>query len=449
VLRNAQPPGLSFWYRQGPVPLIPRSGGSLGEWVEETPLDVPGTFDVTLDTTGRLRSFLAVRPRLRETKGAGGEPDWRPLIESAGFDPAALRAIDPAWSPPVHAERVVAWSARYPDAPAVEVQLHAASLDGRPVWFRIVEPWTRAAEPASMHEGDWARPALVARGACFLFALIGASWMAIRNVKLGRGDQRTALRFAFYLTAVRLLWFVGAHHVVAAEELDVFQAHLAWSLFRFGVLYVFYLALEPYARRLWPTMLVSWVRLFDGRFRDPLVGRDLLAGVFFGVVFPLAFSVVGRFPGLSPIERWSLEALRGWNSALAVLMATHAIAILDVFMVVILLTVLRVLLRRTWLAIGVISVVGYLMFDPGYGQPFDHAVSVAVVLTIFWLVLFRIGLLAAVAALTVDGLLRTMPLGASTSALLALLVVLAIAAWGFWTSLAGRPLFRDELQEAD
>jgi hypothetical protein len=31
-------------------------------------------------------------------------------------------------------------------------------------------------------------------------------------------------------------------------------------------------------RRRWPATLVSWSRLLAGRFRDPLVGRDVLAG---------------------------------------------------------------------------------------------------------------------------------------------------------------------------
>ena len=39
-----------------------------------------------------------------------------------------------------------------------------------------------------------------------------------------------------------------------------------------------YLAIEPYFRRLWPKLLGSWVRILDGRFRDPLVGRDVLLG---------------------------------------------------------------------------------------------------------------------------------------------------------------------------
>jgi hypothetical protein len=45
---------------------------------------------------------------------------------------------------------------------------------------------------------------------------------------------------------------------------------------------VFYLALEPYIRRTWPELLVSWTRTLSGEFNDPLVGRDVFLGILFG-----------------------------------------------------------------------------------------------------------------------------------------------------------------------
>src|SRR5262249_4045098 len=53
-----------------------------------------------------------------------------------------------------------------------------------------------------------------------------------------------------------------------------------------------YLALEPAVRRRWPWGQTAWNRLLAGRFRSPLVGRDVLAGLVFGVVAaPLAPAV--------------------------------------------------------------------------------------------------------------------------------------------------------------
>jgi hypothetical protein len=45
-----------------------------------------------------------------------------------------------------------------------------------------------------------------------------------------------------------------------------------------------YMALEPYVRRRWPSLLISWARLSSGKFGDPLVGRDFLVGTFAGAI---------------------------------------------------------------------------------------------------------------------------------------------------------------------
>ena len=49
------------------------------------------------------------------------------------------------------------------------------------------------------------------------------------------------------------------------------------------MVWVNYIAIEPFVRRLWPELLVSWSRLLEGRLRDPRVGRDLLVGTVIGV----------------------------------------------------------------------------------------------------------------------------------------------------------------------
>src|SRR5439155_1266433 len=48
--------------------------------------------------------------------------------------------------------------------------------------------------------------------------------------------------------------------------------------------WLFYVALEPYVRRFWPQLLIGWTRALSGGLRDPLVGRDILAGVAAGTV---------------------------------------------------------------------------------------------------------------------------------------------------------------------
>src|SRR5262249_15529600 len=62
-------------------------------------------------------------------------------------------------------------------------------------------------------------------------------------------------------------------------------------------------ALEPYVRRRWPWLMVGWNRLLAGRWRDPLVGRDLMGGGLLGVTTTLLSPVQALLPrwmGLAP-----------------------------------------------------------------------------------------------------------------------------------------------------
>ena len=57
-------------------------------------------------------------------------------------------------------------------------------------------------------------------------------------------------------------------------------------------MWVLYLALEPYVRRYWPQAMISWTRALGGRWRDPLVGRDVLYGVVLGVLSAISMASV-------------------------------------------------------------------------------------------------------------------------------------------------------------
>ena len=73
-----------------------------------------------------------------------------------------------------------------------------------------------------------------------------------------------------------------AHHVPNSYEFALFLTFLGFGLVLSSFFWVLYIALEPYVRRRWPATLVSWSRLLAGGFRDPLVGRDVLAGCLVG-----------------------------------------------------------------------------------------------------------------------------------------------------------------------
>src|SRR5262249_53345196 len=75
-------------------------------------------------------------------------------------------------------------------------------------------------------------------------------------------------------------------------ELEQAAAVVARYGLQAALLGLFYLALEPFVRRRWPWGQTAWNRLLAGRFRSPLVGRDVLAGLVFCVSLVLLFSAI-------------------------------------------------------------------------------------------------------------------------------------------------------------
>ena len=229
---------------------------------------------------------------------------------------------------------------------------------------------------------------------------------------------------------------------------------------RVGLAYVFYLAIEPYARRLWPRMLVSWVRILDGGFRDPLVGRDLLLGAAAGALVALINRLMIWVPEtlggpsvLPSWTQWTGEALRGPLSAFVSVVGIHTVKLLEIIFPLTLLLLLRLLLRRNVPAIIALAILATVMFYPGTGSLPGYVIGQLLLLCVVFFVLFRVGLLAFASMFTLSSLIDELPLTVHPSGwylgtvLFSLACIAAPALWGFWTSQAGRPLFRDDVLE--
>jgi Protein kinase domain len=460
ALRSAPPGGVLFWYRQSPEALERVNAAGLRNWIEDPPNTVPGMARVALDPQGRLVSFLVVPGERDEAGPSRPEPDWEPLLRATGVDASTLAPASPEWAPPVYADRRVAWTGSWPGKLDLPLRIEAAAASGRPVSLRIVLPWTRPAEQPPDAIGVWTRVGDLVRASWFVGVVVTAALVALRNVRRGRGDRRGALRFALYLGTVRMVWFLGAHHTASPAEIGVFIGHLSYAMQRFGLAYVFYLAIEPYARRLWPRMLTSWVRVLEGRFRDPVVGRDVLLGCAAGSLIelfarlgPWIPAISGGPPVLPGWSGWTFEPLRGTVPALVSFAAIHTRELFEMFIPVTMLLIFRLLLRRTGPALVAVSLFAMWMFLPESGSAVGYLAAGCVVVPIVWLVLFRGGLLAFAAAFSVSSLIEDLPLTPHPAGwyvgttLLSVVVILAPALYGFWTSLAGRPLIRDALLE--
>jgi hypothetical protein len=457
VVRSERPAAILFSYRQSPKLLTKMAPGSLGHWFRDPPPTLPGMVQLTLDPEGRLISFLAVPSEPDEKVEVPSGPDWAKVFRAAGLDSDSLSEVEPSWIPPVYADQRAAWDGVFPDSPATRIRLEAAAFEGRPVAFRITEPWSLPLGRSESQSRRFASPSEAFRHPTFVLVLIGAVVLAWRNVRLGRGDRKGALRLALYIGTIRFLWSLGAHHMPDSSEVSILVAHFAKGLSLALVVWVFYLALEPYARRLWPRILISWVRLLHGQWRDPLVGRDLLIGALIGVCFTIFIHLSRSLPdwlGLEPfapeVSPLSLEALRGTRQALTAILALHSENVIGSFVNIVFLLLFRLVLRRTWLAAVAVSVVAAFALRPDSGASSVYWISIALLLALTWAFLFRFGLLAILVAMSLVDLLGQMPLTLDPSSwywgvtFLTLSIILVPIIYAFRISLAGRPLFRSE-----
>jgi serine/threonine-protein kinase len=289
----------------------------------------------------------------------------------------------------------------------------------------------------------------------FIIVLLGSALLALRNLKLGRGDRKGAFRLAAFLLAVYFVnWLFTTHHVASEQEALNFFAGLQNMLFWTFFFWVVYLAFEPFVRRRWPGRIISWSRVLAGGFRDPLVGRDILIGALFGTAIILCDfylpNLVPQWLGEAPSVPWfdfPATQLLGIRSFPFGLTQQIFAAVFQPFILLFILLLFYIILRRerlAALALWVIAAVALtLTHETAVGIPFACLSATLVV----WL-LYRYGLLALISAIFFLHLIIFFPITSEFSAwyagdfVLALIVSIALAAFGFYTSLAGEPLFR-------
>jgi serine/threonine-protein kinase len=194
-------------------------------------------------------------------------------------------------------------------------------------------------------------------------------------------------------------------------------------------------------------MLVSWTRLLGGRWRDPLVGRDVLLGTAVGALVTLAVPfvrmIVLRALGLPPLPPYGefLDATLGLRYVLTSLVEITVVTLANAMFLVLILLVLRLALRRDWLAAIAFMVTVSLQSSIQSPLPFVPAL----VLNILGLgaplyVVLRQGVLVTVVAMFVVNLLSAMPVPpslahwAADGTVAALIMVTLLTIYGFRTA---------------
>jgi len=445
LVRTNQPPAIRFWYRESPDYLVTQQIRGVTR-TDPPPFD-PGMVEVLLDTEGRLIGFDARPPSRSKVDGQAPTPDWSRLFALAGLDLTQFTPTQPTYTPPAFADAQMAWTGSYPRAAGDSLRLEAAACRGRLVSFRIIGPWTH---PGPAPLVPYARSYVV-----FLVVLpIGGSLLAWRNARLGRGDRRGAFRLAcFAFLCVLLFRLLVDNHVPSISEAAVLVFSLRDALLAAAIFWVLYMALEPQVRRRSPEMLISWSRLLAGKLRDPLVGAHLLVGGVVGVAasfFQALMTLALPFRDVLWIPQLATGAGDAWS--LWALMLIFAVGVAMSY--ALLLNLLRFLVRRRWLAALLLVAVLALILQPAYVLAFPIVALFGVLAAgLGAYALARFGVVAAMATVFAHLVLRSFPLTThlsawyAKSALLAMLSVLALAIYAFHTTLAGRPLWRDELQE--
>ncbi len=456
-LNSGQPAAIYFWYRQSPRAFDVTDEGMVTE--DTPPRDLPGMTTLTLDTLGRLRSFYAVPPAKSSSVDAA-TPDWSPLFAESGLDQTKFQTVPSTWTPPHETTTRAAWEGSYPDQPELKIHIEAGAFEGKPVYFEIFDAWDQPRDVQASIARFRERALLVLLLAIFITVMVGSALLALRNLKLGRGDRKGAFRLAGFLFVVFFLrWLFTSHHVATEVEAFNFISGMQRVLFWTFFFWVVYLAFEPFVRRRWPGRIVSWSRVLAGGFRDPLVGRDILIGAVIGLGIILSnfllASIVPQWFGYAPPIPWldfPATQLLGIRSFAFGITQQIFGALFQSFILLFFLLMLYIIVRRERIAAVAVWLIGSvalsLTHETALGVPFSLVAAFLVV----W-VLYRYGLLALVSAVFFLHLVIFFPITSDFSAwyaadfVLALIISLALAGFAFYTSLAGQPLFSASLPD--
>jgi hypothetical protein len=441
IVRDA----LDYQYRQSPAPLVPTDlldGPFPGPLVTETdppPSIQSGNAFLVLDAEGRLKSLDLTPPEHEAAASKAPDPDWSPLFRAAGLDETLFKPVESRWTPPLYADRRAAWEGPHPERTGVTMRVEAAAYRGRLVHFRWLGPWSQAARDIV----DTRTPALrVASNAWIVIIntlFLGAAWFAWKNVKAGRGDRRGAARLAAIVVVLcTARWIFGAHHVFSDLEFYVW-INGAENTISFGVfLWLLYLALEPYARRHWPDMLISWSRLLAGRFRDPLVGHALLIGATASAGLALLHGPVVRMAsvalGAASPEPHPPEYVSSPSREFAYFLVIPVERLVWTLGLIFFLVLARRLVRSEVVAAIMVTL---LFSAPFLGQELPIVLVNVLATGLLVLVAIRFGLLAALTMAILTQVLRAFVPTADPSAWyfwtapFAVAIILGVAIWGY------------------
>jgi len=456
----ARPAPVSFWYAQSDGPLVPPGAASGAA----RPIDsLPAIHDVVsvdLDLDGRLLRFRASpategtsrthTPELEATAvsppaTAPGQIVWQRFFAAAGLDPTAFTEANLSVGSAADAHTRVAWTGSFPGRSELPVRIDASATAATVSSFEVSFPWTHR-EPMLAQRTDY-------RSALLLMIIWVAPCLAARlNWRQDRADVRGALR----LGTVAFVAHLGSLLLNADDPFNAFLSRpVFWVALGLGAwTAAVYVAVEPWIRRWWPHALIGWARVVAGRWRDPIVARDVLVALALITVnrcVYLAAVAAMVHAGAPPLNVASIDAVPGefvlshlagtkFIAANMLSSATFGIAIAAVSFF--LLALFRSLLWNQWLGIAAFCVFSYFWssMQPDFGAQWLTLSTFPLLLAIYIFGALRYGLLTLVTATSVGQVMAQSILGTEfgawygRSSLVAAVLVGALAIWAFRVS---------------
>ena len=459
----ARPSMLQYWYRQSPDNMVASdfrdnllTPGILTE--HDPPTLLSGMINLELDPQGRLTYFQAIPDqKLSETKETSSTQsataDWKLLFDAAGLDQSKLQPAQPAWNSLAAFDSRAAWTGVWPGSTR-SLRVEAASYHGKPVFFSLIGDWSKPDRMKNTQPKTFGEKLSRIIGLVLLFsALLGSGFLARRNYRHGRGDRKGALRLATAIFLFEMGLFLCLSHLPSiGDAIGLAVLAISTAFFLSGAMWMLYMAVEPWVRRQWPKTIISWSRVLAGAWHDPVVGRDILLGVALGVVWILVFQIryipmmhMGAAPAMG-----GTDALMGGRLALGGWLRQWPQSIQATLVFFLLLLGLKVLLRKEWIA--AIVFVAIFAVPRGLTSTYTSIELPAQILVygIALLIVLRFGLVPLACAIFTIDMLAGVPFSADLStwymptSIAALLSVVAIAGWGFYHSLGGEPLWKEQ-----
>lgn len=442
---RSKPQRLRFIFRQSPGELYtgPRFEGIRPL---QLPFLYPEDIGLRMDARGRLE-HLDIGGTGAYSDTTGARPvDWTPLLTTIGADTPPVPSSSRRWPSAYLSDTRAAWTAVIDGVPS---EIEAAALRGRPVSLRI-----RKIGAPDEHPAPWSRPVqwsvyVVAGFVICVVVMLGV--LARRNLRFGRGDRRGATRLAVFVFVASFLFEILFRHWTVRDLSLLFGliSSLLLPVSLAGLTWICYVGLEPFASRHWPSLLVSWARLLDGRPRDGIVGQSFLAGAVAGalmLILDAGSSVMTRaVAGYLDEPRWTWPAVEIDHLADAWFVGAVTVGTL---------VIARMVFRRTWAAWSVLVVfylaAAFLDWRNIGSNSWMDLLRACLQIALLLGMLHRFGLLGLIVMNAVAGALVTAPLTLDPSRWYfwhgapAVVFVLALAVLGFLNVLGTQSLLPED-----